>query len=146
MRASYLRQLSDGWIRLDADRDRHEVAADEIRAAGRGLAPERSHGRLSTATHRGRQRSDFTDSGGGKHLGTGVQGGPVVRTSSTNTTTWPAQRVARFGDERAATGGRPADIVPSLGRRQVSLGAVRVTARASTSRADPRAPRDPRPD
>ena len=31
VRASYLRQLSDRWIRLEADRDRHELA-DEIYA------------------------------------------------------------------------------------------------------------------
>jgi dTMP kinase len=28
VRASYLRHASDGWVRLDADRDRHALAAD----------------------------------------------------------------------------------------------------------------------
>ena len=32
VRASYLRQLTQGWLRLDANRDRQEVAADVFRA------------------------------------------------------------------------------------------------------------------
>jgi dTMP kinase len=32
VRESYLRQLTDGWVRLDADRDREQVAADVFAA------------------------------------------------------------------------------------------------------------------
>ena len=34
VRESYLRQVTDGWLRLDANRDRHEVAADVFKAVG----------------------------------------------------------------------------------------------------------------
>ena len=34
VRESYLRQVADGWLRLDANRDRHEVAADVFKAVG----------------------------------------------------------------------------------------------------------------
>ena len=32
VRESYLRQVSERWVRLDADRDRQQVAADVFRA------------------------------------------------------------------------------------------------------------------
>jgi dTMP kinase len=34
VRESYLRQVTDGWLRLDANRDRQEVAADVFKAVG----------------------------------------------------------------------------------------------------------------
>ena len=38
VRASYLRQAKQGWVRLDADRDRSEVAADVYAAVGDRLS------------------------------------------------------------------------------------------------------------
>ena len=38
VRASYLRQAEQGWVRLDANRDRNAVAADVYAAVSQGLA------------------------------------------------------------------------------------------------------------
>ena len=38
VRDSYLRQSNEGWLRLDADRDRNVIAADVAHAVGARLA------------------------------------------------------------------------------------------------------------